>query len=88
MIDLAIASEHYLATLDGRRRAHPLSRTVGAPELGDPVRLREVRDGFATGRAAWARVTYVETLGEGITAVYVLSLDVRMSTDRMPAVKG
>lgn len=66
-----------------------LTRTIGCPEAGEAVRVAEVAEGHErTGRACFARVTWVETFDAGppIGPVYVLSLDVRMSTDRMPAV--
>lgn len=89
MFELVTLPDAFNATLEGRRRHHVLTRTVGAPRAGDAVRIAEVCDGNYTGRAAFARVTFVETLSGGsLGPIHVLSLDVRMSTDRTPALRG
>lgn len=88
MLELTTIPEHYKATLEGRRKHHVLLRTVGAPVAGDIARVAEVLDGHYTGKACFARVTYVETLGGPLGPMHVLSLDVRMSVERMPALSG
>lgn len=86
MIELTTIPEHFGATVAGRRRSHVLIRTIGAPVPGDAVRIAEVLDGHYTGRVAFARVTYVETFTTGpLGPMHIVSLDVRMSSDRMPA---
>lgn len=90
MLELTTIPELYRATFEGRRRHHVLMRTVvGAPSIGDTARVAEVLDGHYTGKACFARITWVDTLTGGpLGPMHVLSLDVRMSVERMPALSG
>lgn len=89
MLELTTIPELYQATVEGRRRHHVLMRTVCAPAIGDTARVAEVLDGHYTGKACFARITWVDTItGGALGPMHVLSLDVRMSVERMPALGG
>lgn len=87
MLELVADSSAFAATRDGRRKHHVLTGVVGAPEVNDPARVIELRNGEPTGAMAFARITFVETIESARGPAHVLSLDVRMSTDRMPAIR-
>lgn len=77
----------FAAVLDRRKRSLLLHRVVGITP-GEPVRVVEVDgNGHRTGRAVYAQVTYVETVQTDIGHCTVASIEVRMSTDHVPAVK-
>lgn len=84
MFEVTTTPEDFAAVSAGRKRHHVLKRFVGTPEAGDPIRIAEVMGGAQTGRACYARVLHVEQVSSEIV---VLSIEVRMSTDRMPAIK-
>jgi hypothetical protein len=73
-------TESFEALASLRKRHHTLVRFVGAPAVGDAIRVAEVVGKGPTGRACFARVTYVEVVSQ---ETVVLSLDIRMSTDRL-----
>lgn len=85
VLEITVPPAEYAATISGQRKAHPLIRTAVIPQMGDAVRIREVKDGHYTTNIAWARITWVDTLTGPIGPMHVVSLDVRMSTDRAPA---
>jgi hypothetical protein len=76
----------FTGLITGDKKHHTLKRTVGCPGAGQPVRIVEVENGLRTGRVCWAYVTWVETCTTADGPIFVLSLNVRMSTDHMPAV--
>jgi hypothetical protein len=86
MIELTTTPDHFNATLTGKRRAHPLTRTTIVPMVNDSARIAEVAEGQYTGRVAFARITHVETLAGPLGPMYVLSFTVGMTSDRMRAI--
>jgi hypothetical protein len=85
MFEVAVDREPFDAILLSRKRHVTLIRHVGAPEVADAIRIVEAVGGHKTGRACFARVLHVEIATADVT---VLSIEVRMSTDRLPAVGG
>jgi hypothetical protein len=84
MLELDTTPAPFAALMDGRRRAHvcPLWTVRGrVPVPGDYVSIRSVTDGRVT-EYLFGRVTWVEVC-EGAV---VISVDVKASTMRMPAV--
>lgn len=79
----------YEALVGGRRKCLVLTRTIGLPPLDSAIFVAEVVDGVGTGKAAWARVTWIEAIDAGppLGPVYVLSLNVRTSGE-LPALRG
>jgi hypothetical protein len=84
MLELEAPQDAYLATLDGRRKAHLMSTSGPIPNVGDHVAI--VMQGSPNQRI-FARVTYIEVCADISKLLIVLSLDVRLSTSRLQAVK-
>ncbi len=85
VLEVTTTPQDFAALTSGKKRHHTLIRFVGAPEVGDPIRIAESTEGGTqSGRACYARVLHVERVSAEIV---VLSVEVRMSTDRMPAVR-
>lgn len=80
MFEVSTDHESFEALVSTRKRHHVLIRFIGVPSAGDAIRVAEVVGRNPTGRACFARVTYVEVVSQEIV---VLSLDIRMSTDRL-----
>lgn len=86
MFEVAADGSSFEAVLLGQKRHVTLVRVVGHHAAGDAIRVVEVdAQGHKTGRACFARVTFVERVS---SEVAVLSIDVRMSTDHLPAHRG
>lgn len=84
MLEVTATEHQYLALVEGRLKHHVMLRTVGVPNVGDPIRISEVGlDGWKTGKAAWARVTFVELIRDAeLGPISVLSVELRMSSER------
>lgn len=87
MLEVTERAEGYNAIVSGQKRHLVLDRVVGLI-AGEPVRVVEVDSlGYRTRRGVFARVTFVESVRTSLPgAMMVLSIEVRMSTDRMPAI--
>lgn len=85
MLEIPTTPDHYIATLEGRRRHALVAHTSFPPVVNEMVWVCEVEGGSPTGRRCGARVTHVETIHGVIGPIHVLSVEVRMSVDRMPA---
>lgn len=84
VFEVSVSTADFSAIAAGQKRHHTLVRFVGVPDVGDPIRIAEKVEGVLSGRALFARVTFVEPLDIQTT---VLSIEVRMSTDRMLAIR-
>ncbi len=94
MLETTALSSTFDAIMTGQKKHLVLDRVVGLI-AGEPVRVVEVdMTGHRTGRGVFARVTFIETVRAsspaGVAgppyALMVASIEVRMSTDRMPAI--
>lgn len=86
MLETTALPPTFDAVATGFKKHLVLDRVVGLM-VGEPVRVVEVDlSGHRTGRGVFARVTFIETVRTTTGAVMVASIEVRMSTDRMPAI--
>lgn len=92
MLELDTSALLYEATVDGRRKAYvTLAKHLPTPQVGDVVVIRKLcpNDGTVLERA-FARITFVDPQTIGGVDLFVISLEVRLSTgssQRMKAIK-
>lgn len=85
MLEIPTPFEQYVATLECRRKHAVVMHSPTPPHVNETVWICEVENGQPSGRRLGARVTHVDTIQGAIGPIHVLSVDVRMSVDRMPA---
>lgn len=86
MFETTSSAGAYDSIVGGYKKHLVLDRVVGLV-VGDHVRIEEVDlSGHRTRRGVFARITYVETTRGANGPMMVASVEVRMSTDRMPAI--
>jgi hypothetical protein len=87
MLELPADTETYLATIEGRRKAHVFVTTRLFPIVDDTVAICHMEGSKVLGKA-FVKVTFVETMpgchGESIV---VISYEMRASTGRMKKVQ-
>ncbi len=91
MLELDTSAEIYSATVSGTRKAYAtVAKHAPVPMVGDVVVIRKLDESGTVTERAFARTTYVEAQTLGGVDVYVISLDIRLSTgssSRMKAIK-
>lgn len=83
-LQVGVDTETWEATAVGKRRAHCFMLRLA--EVGDILAICEHAglDDQPTGRVVYALIVHIETLG----VVQVCSLDIKASSDRLPAWRG